>query len=300
MIRIETVTKRFGRTAAVDDITLDLPAGDSVALWGVNGAGKTTLIRCVLGLLRFQGRILIGGHDVARHGKQARMLVGYVPQELGFYDDLRVAEAVRFFGRLKGLAVRSTSDVLAAVGLEGHEGKRIRELSGGMKQRLALAIALLGDPPVLVLDEVTASLDACGRREFVSLLSSLSGSGGGGRTMLFASHRVEEVTTLARRVITLQQGRATAQTDAQQFVSGLGEGAVLHLSMRPDIRLRAIDLLRSSGFAPQLNGVGLLVPVPTEQKAAPFRILAEGRITVDDFELLPGTPPSAPHVEALP
>jgi ABC-type multidrug transport system ATPase subunit len=299
MIRIETVTKKFGRAVAVQDISLDIPAGDSVALWGVNGAGKTTLIRCVLGLLRFEGRILIGGHDVARHGKQARMLVGYVPQELGFYDDLRVAEAVRFFGQLKGLAVRSTSDVLAGVGLEGHEGKRIRELSGGMKQRLALSIALLGNPPVLVLDEVTASLDACGRREFVSLLSGLSGSG---RTILFASHRVEEVTTLARRVVTLERGRITAQTDANDFLSALGVGTILHLAMRPDVRASAIELLRAGGFAPQLNGIGLLVPVPSEQKAAPFRLLAEARITVDDFEVLSATHAAAttPRMEALP
>lgn len=299
MIRIEAVSKKFGRTSAVGSISLEMQPGDSVALWGVNGAGKTTLIRCVLGLLRFEGRILIGGYDVARQGKRARMLVGYVPQELGFYDDLRVAEAVRFFGRLKGLVLRSTSDVLGGVGLEGHEGKRIRELSGGMKQRLALAIALLGDPPVLVLDEVTASLDACGRREFVSLLSSLSGSG---RTMLFASHRVEEVTTLARRVITLQRGHITAQANATQFLSGLGVGTILHLAVRAEARAHAMDLLRTSGFAPELNGIGLLVPVPSEQKAAPFRVLAEGRITIDDFEVISGTsaPTHTSRMEALP
>jgi ABC-2 type transport system ATP-binding protein/nitrous oxidase accessory protein len=278
MIRIESLTKQFGRTAAVQDVSIDIPAGDSVALWGVNGAGKSTLIRCVLGLLRFDGRISIGGHDVARNGKSARMLVGYVPQELGFYDDLRVGEAVRFFAKLKGIALRNTTDV-----------------SGGMKQRLALAIALLGDPPVLVLDEVTASLDSCGRREFVSLLSRLSG--GGGRTLLFASHRVEEVTTLAKRVVTLEAGRITAQTDARHFMGGLGSDSVLHLVMQPDSRPQAIELLKTCGFAPRLNGVGLLVPVPSEQKAAPLRVLAEGRITVDDFEILTG-PASATEANA--
>lgn len=283
MIRIDAVTKRFGRATAVDRVSLDIPAGDSVALWGVNGAGKTTLIRCVLGLLRFAGRIEVGGHDVLRRGKRARMLIGYVPQELGFYDDLGVAEAVRFFARLKGLAVASTDEVLASVGLAGHAGKRIRELSGGMKQRLALAIAMLGDPPVLVLDEVTASLDACGREEFVSLLSRLSGSG---RTMLFASHRVEEVATLARRVVVLEAGRVVSQSDAAGFAQRIGYGSVLHLAMRPGVRQQALDLLAASGFAPRLNGVGLLVPVPPEQKAAPFRVLAEARISVDDFELI--------------
>lgn len=281
MIRIQSLTKRFGRTAAVDGVSLEIPAGDAVALWGANGAGKTTIIRSVLGLLRFSGRVEVGGHEVRRDGKRARVLIGYVPQELGFYDDLGVAQAIAFFSRLKGVRVKSAADVLAGVGLCGHERKRIRELSGGMKQRLALAIAMLGSPPVLVLDEVTASLDACGREEFVSLLSGLSG---GGKTLLFASHRAEEVTTLARRVVMLEKGRITAEVPAAKFVSRLGVGTVLHLHIKPPARARAVELLSRSGFSPRLNGVGLLVPVPPEQKAAPFRVLAEGRVAVEDFE----------------
>lgn len=286
MIRIGGLTKRFGRATAADGVSLEIPAGDSVALWGVNGAGKTTIIRCVLGLLRCRGRITVGGFDVRRHGKQARKLIGYVPQELGFYDDLGVAEAVRFFARLKGVrAVDDVGGALGRVGLDGHGRKRIRELSGGMKQRLALAIALLGDPPVLVLDEVTASLDACGREEFIALLTRLSGAG---RTMLFASHRVDEVTTLAKRVVVLERGRITAEVPAARFVPHLGLEAVLHLHMSPAARDPALRLLRERGFAARMNGVGLLVPVPASQKAAPFRVLADGRISVDDFELVAG------------
>lgn len=300
MISIEHVTKRFGRSAAVDNLSLDIPAGETVALWGANGAGKTTLIRCVLGLLRFQGQLEVGGYDVRRNGKHARMLIGYVPQELGFYDDLGVSEAVRFFGRLKNIAVASPEHLLAGVGLDGHHLKRIRELSGGMKQRLALAIALLGDPPILVLDEVTASLDACGRDELVSLLSRLAGSG---RTMLFASHRVEEVASLAKRVVVLDGGRVSSVKSARDFAASLGTGLVLHLTMPIAVRQQALTSLRSGGFEPTLNGVGVLVPVSAEQKAAPFRLLADAHIAIDNFELLthaaPGSHIHAPQ-EALP
>ncbi|MFZ4642044.1 MAG: ABC transporter ATP-binding protein [Phycisphaerales bacterium] len=204
MISIQGVSMAFGRFQAVDDVSLSVAAGQSLALWGPNGAGKSTIIRCVLGLYRYSGSIRIGGLDVQRHGKEARRLIGYVPQEIGFYDDLRVHEAVRFFGGLKCVAVRDPDSVLDGVGLCGHAGKRIRELSGGMKQRLALAVALLGDPPVLVLDEVTASLDAMGRDELVGLLAQLSQDG---RAMLFASHRQDEVHTLADRVAILERGR---------------------------------------------------------------------------------------------
>lgn len=283
MITIQNVTKRFGKATVLSDVSLEIPEGESLAFWGANGAGKTTLLRCVLGLLHFQGRITVGGHDVRRAGKHARMLIGYVPQELGFYDDLRVNEAVGYFARLKGVRVTSVDGVLSGVGLPGQGGKRIRELSGGMKQRLALAVAMLGDPPVLVLDEVTASLDACGRGEFVTLLSSLSGTG---RTLLFASHRVEEIAALAKRVAVLDHGKVTAITDSQRFTGELGSDTTLHLTIKPEFRTPAADALRAGGFAPRLNGVGLLVPVNVEQKAAPFRVLADASISVDDFELL--------------
>jgi ABC-2 type transport system ATP-binding protein len=283
VIRIQGLTKKFGRAVAVDNVSIAIAPGESVALWGVNGAGKTTIIRCVLGLLSFSGKIEVGGLDARRSGKRARRLIGYVPQELGFNDDLRVAEALTFFARLKGVRIDSIDGALARVGLPGQELKRIRDLSGGMKQRLALAIALLGDPPVLVLDEVTASLDACGRDEFVALLARLAAQG---KCMLFASHRAEEVTTLSQRVILLDKGRIVEEVPSDRLLERLGMGAVLHLHLKTEVRARAIQLLRTSGFDARMNGVGVLVPVPTPQKAAPFRILAEGRISVDDFEVL--------------
>lgn len=292
MIRIENLSKRFGRLAAVNRVSLNVPAGSSVALWGTNGAGKTTILRCILGLFRYQGHIEVGGLDARRNGKRARRLIGYVPQELGFNDDLRVGEAVAYFARLKGVNAGSVDESLARVGLRAQDRKRMRELSGGMKQRLALALALLGDPPILILDEVTASLDACGREELVGLLGRLSGAG---KTMLFASHRIDEVTTLANRVVLLEQGRSRGEIPVDQLVGRLGMGTTLHLHIQAESRGRAMDLLKGHGFSPRLNGVGLLVPVPTPQKATPFRVLADARISIDDFDVLSA---SAEHKEA--
>lgn len=283
MIVVEHVTKRFGRATAVRDVSFEIPQGRALALWGANGAGKTTLIRCVLGLIRFNGRVTVAGHDVRRSGKAARRAIGYVPQELGFYDELSVHEAIGFFSRLKGLGRPDTRAALAHVGLEGQDAKRVRELSGGMKQRLALAIALLGDPPVLVLDEVTASLDAVGRDEFVGLLERLSGSG---RTLLFASHRVEEVAALAHRVAILELGALDRIDACAQFVASQDRGTVLHLTIDAKSRSRALQALCIAGFSAQLNGVGVLVPVAPEHKAAPLRLLADACVTVDNFEVV--------------
>lgn len=283
MICIEHVTKRFGRFVAVDGVSLALEAGDSVALWGTNGAGKSTLIKCLLGLHRYRGKITVGGHDAVREGRLVRRLIGYVPQELAFHDDLRVAHAVAFFARLKGCTVSGAGAVLGPVGLSGQEAKRVRDLSGGMKQRLALALALLGDPPVLVMDEVTASLDAGGRHEFVGLLAQLRGSG---KTLLFASHRVEEVSALARRVVRMEGGRITGERSAEEFAAQEAPSVVLHLHMKADTRQPAVEFLRSNGYMASVNGVGILVPVASASKAAALRMLESARFTVDDFEVL--------------
>ncbi len=144
-------------------MAIQVRRGEAVALWGVNGAGKTTAIRCVLGLLRCRGEVAVCGHRLRRHGKTVRRLLGYVPQEQAFYDNWRAEEVVRFLARLKRVPAQRVAEVLAEVGLTTHRRKRITALSGGMKQRLALACALLADPPLLVLDEITASLDAAAR-----------------------------------------------------------------------------------------------------------------------------------------
>jgi ABC-type multidrug transport system ATPase subunit len=204
MIQIADVRKRFGRARVLDGVDFDVLAGQSVALWGSNGAGKTTLIRCLLGLIDFDGAIRVAGLDVRRDGKRVRRLLGYVPQELAFYDDFRVIEAARYLARLRDADVSACEAALADLGLLAHARKRVRELSGGMKQRLALSVALLNDPPLLVLDEPTSNLDSAGRQSLMELLLQLKAAG---KTILFISHRPEEVRGLADRVLTLEAGR---------------------------------------------------------------------------------------------
>ena len=203
MIQFDHVTKRFGRFVAVNDLDITVPEQQAYALWGANGAGKTTAIKCLLGLLRYEGRIRINGFDAARNGREARRLVGYVPQELAFYDEMTTLESARFFARLKQTPTAQAVSVLAEVGLAEHAGKPVAALSGGMKQRLALALALLGDPPVLVLDEPTSNLDTAGRSQFLHLLARVKAAG---KTLLFTSHRLEEIEQLADLVVVMERG----------------------------------------------------------------------------------------------
>lgn len=216
MIDIQDVHKRFGRTVVLKGTTCRVAPGESVALWGSNGAGKTTLLRCMLGLIDFKGEIAVAGLDVRRRGKTARRMIGYVPQEMNFYDDYRVMEAMRLVARLRSTPRSACATRLASVGLDTDHRKRVRELSGGMKQRLALAIALLNDPPILALDEPMSNLDAAARKE---LLGQLIGLKSAGKTILFISHRPEEVAGLADRVLTLEHGRVADDQSAAAFIT---------------------------------------------------------------------------------
>lgn len=282
MIQVQNLTKRFGSVVALDQVSFEVKPGEVVALWGTNGAGKTTALRCLLGLLPYQGLIRLNGYDMQLQGKMARRWVGFVPQELHFHDDLSVQETLQFYARLKKEPFESIPRLLDRLKLAEHQGKRVRELSGGMKQRLALAIALLSDPPLLILDEPTANLDARAREDFWALLSELKNSG---KTMIFSSHRQEEVLNLSDRVFILEQGRMVADCVPEELSACLGWQATLHLHVPSELVEPAMTTLANHGFQVRRNGTGLRVQVAAREKAKPFHILLASDILVRNFEV---------------
>ncbi len=248
MIEMSNITKRFGRYVAVDDVSLTVAPGEAVALWGPNGAGKSTLIRCLLGLLPFRGDACVGGLDVRRNGKAARRLIGYLPQEPALFDDLRVTEVAVLFARLKRTGVTEARSMLRDIGLARHARKRVGHLSGGMKQRLSLGLALLNDPPAIVLDEPTSHLDESGRIELLDDIDRLRLAG---KTVLLISHRPEEVRRIADRVVTLESGRIV-RDDATS--ARTGESAEVSLLVDRTNIGKAIDTLRNAGIDARCNG----------------------------------------------
>jgi len=283
MISAQHITKRFGRYAAVNDVSFDLDSGHALALWGSNGAGKTTLIRCLLGITRSRGRITIDGISIRRRGRHARARAGYVPQELAFHGDVRMAAAMAFCAGLRRASHQRAAEALDTVGLTGHERKRVRDLSGGMKQRLALAIALLSDPPLIVLDEPTSNLDASGRAEVVETLRALKLAG---KTLLFASHRPDEIISLADRVLVLEKGVMQRDTTPAELWPTEKPVQVVRLHLTMARESDAADVLRREGHAVHLNGHGLCVAVPRDRKAEPISVLARSKIEVRDIEVL--------------
>lgn len=282
MLTITNLTKRFGHYTAVDSLTFTVAPQQALALWGPNGAGKTTVIKCLLGLLHYAGQITIDGHDVAKAGRAARKLLGYVPQELAFYDDLSTLETANFFARLKQAPAARAPAVLEQVGLADHMQKPVRALSGGMKQRLALGLALLADPPVLVLDEPTSSLDTAARSQFLSLLLQVKAAG---KTILFTSHRVEEVEALADEVIAMERGQVQQRLPAHELAVRMGLRTQVKLRMPSTLLDAALSALLADGFVARRNGTGVLVDVLPGDKARPIHTLSRAQIHVTDFEM---------------
>lgn len=174
-----------------------------MALWGPNGAGKTTLLRCLLGVIAFDGEARVAGFDVKKQGRDSRRRIGYVPQEIRLHQDQTVWETVSFYARLRDVPRERVERLITEWGLGPARHQMAQNLSGGMKQKLALIIALLSDPPILFFDEPTANLDIRARGEFAAILAALKAAG---KTLLFCTHRVSEMRRLADRVVVLESG----------------------------------------------------------------------------------------------
>lgn len=280
MIELQHVIKRYGAKCAVNDVSYRLEAGESLALWGSNGAGKTTLLRCLLGATRYEGSISIDGFSPDRQGRDVRRRIGYVPQEMPKFD-LKVAEMIQLVARLRGVDSKPGFDRLAAFGLADTRKLPVESLSGGMKQKLALTLALLGDPPILMLDEPTANLDARSQSELIAELSELNRQG---RTIVFTSHRWSEVRSLANRIIVLESGKQLYGGPVDGYAD---EAEIVHLRLRvaTDDLAPTLQLLGDHGFDSVRHGDLILVTITNQRKAEPLMVLARSAVGVADFDV---------------
>ena len=288
-IFVRNLTKRYGRVTAVDDLSFDVVAGETVALWGANGAGKTTALRCILGILPFDGTVTVGNngggselHSSRTAGKMVRRHIGYVPQEVRLHSDLTVKETVSFYARLRSVSQTEVTRLMEEWQLLEMASKQIGTLSGGMKQRVSLAIAMLSDPPILLLDEPTSNLDGRTRQEFWTALERLSTAG---KTLIFCSHRHDEIIRLADRVIVMKDGKKVTEGSPTSLDGHLSRDVSLHLTIPETFHGDAATLLAQQGFRVRPNGTNLLVDTVQNKKIEIFQILMDASIPIDDFEL---------------
>ncbi len=218
-LQLMDLTRQFGKFTAVDHLDLTIENG-VYGLLGVNGAGKTTLMRMICTLLKpTEGQILCNGQDIFAMDGEYRKLLGYLPQDFGFYPDFTVAEYLRYIAAIKGLrpgaAKRRVKELLPQVGLAKAANKKMKTLSGGMKRRAGIAQAMLNDPKILILDEPTAGLDPSERVRFRNLISELSQE----RIIILSTHIVSDVEYIANEIWLMKDGRLVQQGTLEDILA---------------------------------------------------------------------------------
>jgi ABC-2 type transport system ATP-binding protein len=257
LIRLESLTKRYGNVVALEDLTLELEPG-IIGLVGSNGAGKSTLIRVLLGLLApTSGRAYVLDRDVTREGTAVRAMVGYMPEHDALPPDLPATELVAHMAELSGLpkaaARERTADVLRHVGLYEERYRPIGGYSTGMRQRVALAQALVHDPRLLLLDEPTNGLDPSGRDHMLELVRRTGTEFG--IAIVLASHLLGEIERTCDYLVAIESGRLVRSAPLATFT---GRTGVLRVELDDDAT-RLGDRLASTGLANRVDGRSVYV-----------------------------------------
>ncbi|WP_116451450.1 ABC transporter ATP-binding protein [Blastococcus litoris] len=270
---ISGLTVRYGGTTAVDGLDLVVPAGQTVALLGPNGAGKSTTVNAVLGLLHPDaGRIQVLGRspqDAIRAGGVGAML-----QHGGLPSEARVGEVIDLVRRSFPTAW-PLDDLVVTAGIDGLLGRPVDALSGGQRQRVLLALALAGEPPLLLLDEPTSAMDVEGRRAFWTTMRGLAGRG---HTVVFATHHLEEADAVADRVVVVAGGRIVADGSAASLKAGAATRRISFTAV-DDRDLDALPAVRGT------SRQGSTVTLSTSDAEATLRALLAAGTPLPDLEV---------------
>jgi Cu-processing system ATP-binding protein len=258
-------SKHFGSQRAVESLDLEIGRGEVVALLGPNGSGKTTSLKAAAGLVRPSvGEVLLGDPPRPASQPAARTILSFLPQKVAFPESLSGREVVEFYRSLRGVPERRSDQVLRFASLNGAGDRAVATYSGGMVQRLGLAVALLPDSPVMLLDEPTAALDPHGLNAFYGLVERAKREG---RTIFFTSHQLGDSERLADRFAVLVEGRLVALLSARELKDRLAERGVmrLRLAFQPEGLLEVVQQV-----APRALWAGdeLMVPGPASLRPA--------------------------------
>ncbi|MES2638888.1 MAG: ABC transporter ATP-binding protein [Myxococcota bacterium] len=290
MIEVQGLTKRYGETVAIDDVSFQVARGEVVGFLGPNGAGKSTTMRIIAGSLGASAGVArVGGLDVADNPRGVQALLGYAPEVPPVYTNMSVRDYVTFAATLKGVddVAAATKKALGRVGLDKVSHRLIEHLSKGYRQRVGLAQALVHDPKVLVLDEPTSGLDPAQRVEIRNLLAELAS---GDRTVVLSTHVLGEIEAICSRVIIINRGRIVAQDELSRL-SAVGRAVKVELARPGAEALAALQRIPGAISVEQFDeryvvrGEGDLREA-VSQAAVPFGLLEmAGRERLEDIYL---------------
>jgi len=272
-VHLAAVRKKFDQTVALDDLTFDVAPGEMFGVIGPDGAGKTTALRLICGLMKPDaGTVRLFGEDPFRARRAATTAIGYVSQRFSLYGDLSIDENIEFFSRLHGVNDFSArrARLLDLTGLAPFHDRLADRLSGGMKQKLALACTLVHEPSMLVLDEPTTGVDPVSRREFWKLLAEFLSQG---LTIVLATPYLDEAER-CHRVVLMHEGRALALDTPANLQASLA-GTVIEIVVSP--ARKALEVVRSVAGADRAQLFGDRLHVRVDRREAVTPIVAQLR-----------------------
>lgn len=264
-LTLNKLTKYYGDTIAIDAFSIVLQPG-IYGLLGANGSGKTTLMRMICDILKpTSGEVMYNNTSIKKLGEDYRDILGYLPQHFGYYPDFKAYDFLMYFASLKGLphfkAKEKCLELLETVNLTEVKNKKIKTFSGGMKQRLGIAQAMLNDPKVLILDEPTTGLDPKERVRFRNLISKL----GKDRIVILSTHIVSDVEYIADEIIVIKSGRLLNKGNVAQITQNI-DGFVWECTVSPN----EADLLNDTYTISNLKNVGNQVILRIVSETKPF------------------------------
>src|SRR6267378_6770537 len=265
MLSVRNVEKKYGKFTALYNLNLEIEPGAHLLILGPNGAGKTTLIKCIMGILNFKGKIMIDGVDVNKDPRRAKKVIGYVPQNYAFYESLTLYDHAVLTTRLKNLGTEQIEEKLRLVNLWDVRKRRVRACSDGMKQRLGIALAMIGNPKLLLLDEPTSNIDLRGQLEFQRLLRALIAQG---KTLITTSH-LTGLGELATEVIVLDHGRIITRGPPEELLGRISVNDTIFVRSRGADAESVTRLARELGAVDfEADGEWLRASVPSKLKLA--------------------------------
>jgi len=281
MIELHSLSKQFEHFVALDNISFEVPRGETFALLGPNGSGKTTALKCLAGLIiPSSGKIRLHGIDLARDPNTAKAAISYLPQHVAFPEQITAREVLEFYRRLRRVPPARIDAALDHCALGDAADRLVSEFSGGMRQRLGIAVAILADAPILLLDEPTASLDPEAAVAFRSLLASLKQQG---KTILFSSHVLSDVDLLADRLAILVSGRIRVVESTAALREELNASAVLDVQLANANKRFCGVAFRAGANSVRLCAKGLSIAARAEDRAPILRALEAAGAEVLSF-----------------
>lgn len=277
MIDYQGFAKSFGGVHAVKDLSFRVEPGEVVALLGPNGSGKTTSIKAAAGLIRpSHGTVLIGEPGKPATDADARQACSFLPQRVKFPDSLTGREVAEFYCRLRGRGSERIQEVMALTGLNGSSSRAVGTYSGGMTQRLGLAVAMAAQAPILLLDEPTAALDPDGTCAFYGLVESRRAEK---QTVLFSSHQMGDVERLADRFAVLVAGKLVASFTARELTTTLADRGVMKVTV-DEVSGTALAAVRQIAPKAQTAADQIVVPGSASVRLAVLDVLREHGVNI--------------------